>query len=298
MNNEDTAAWEAQLREAASTALYGADSGRQVKNLTLMRKKGTVADSQAVYLVDDHYVLHVAPAAFPETSVEDARKALAMRERLGTDAAGRFVLEVSGQGRIGERTFSITPRCTPLGPGKIRGRIARLMARGEVLRWLRQVAASADPPDQAARDAFLASLAALQSIATLPDDIRRACERPMQQVLAGQLAPRHVPMHGDLWHGNVMRRDDGRLVVIDWGGSNPRGYGIYDLVRCAQSFGLSQRKLAQEVRWHGQALGSITDAPALHLLGALGYYARNLGEFPLPRFVDLATDCYRVLDGL
>ena len=181
------------------------------------------------------------------------------------------------------------------GGGRIRGAFDRFRARGELLRWLREIALLAEAPDAATTQEFLTSLAALHALTALPASLRRQAQALTQAVHSGQLVPRHVPMHGDLWHGNVMRRKDGRLVLIDWGGSAMHGYGLYDLVRCALAFGLSRRRLAQEVRWHGAALGDADQTPMLHLLGALGHYARNLGEFPLERFVRMSENCVSAL---
>lgn len=290
-----TGTFETRLCAQVSAMLYGAAAPRKAR-CTLVRDKGSVADAQAIYQVDDDHVLFVSPEQFPQASAEQARQMQAMRQRLG--AAAQVVLDVSGQGVIDGRSFVLVPRCEPLAQGRLLGRIARWRASTELLPWLRQLATSADAPDDAAREEFLASLAALQALHALPDHIRREAERLAAALRDRQLPARHVPMHGDLWVATAMRRRDGSLAVIDWGGSTAKGYGIYDLVRAASSFGVPRRRLAREIAWHSRALGDVEGIPSLHLLGALGYYARHLGEFPLPRFIELAASCHRILQSV
>lgn len=221
----------------------------------------------------------------------------AMRERLGAEM-GSVILSICGEGRIDRRSFLVVPRCRPLAQGRLAGRIDRWRVQGRVLGWLRELAAAADPPDAAAEEEFLASLQALQDMADLPDEIRMAADQLEKRLRARSIVARHVPMHGDLWQGNVMRRNDGSLAIIDWAGSLTRGYGIYDLVRLADSFRLSRRTLVDEIRWHAGQLGEPQYSPQLHLFGALGHYARHLGEFPKSRFVELAARCHKILDSL
>lgn len=286
---------EERLRDAVSSALYG--GSRRIGRCDPIRLHSRVADGQAIYLVDDDHVLFVAPPEFPEASAEQAAGMRAMRERLGA-GTGQVILSISGEGRIDRRSFLIVPRCRPLAQGRLTGRLDRWRIQGRVLGWLRELVAAADPPDLAAEEEFLASLQALQDMADLPDEIRMAADRLEKRLRARSIVARHVPMHGDLWQGNVMRRADGSLAIIDWAGSLVRGYGIYDLVRFADSFRLSRRTLAGEIGRHAAQLGEPQYSPQLHLLGALGHYARHLGEFPKSRFVELAVRCHKTLESL
>jgi hypothetical protein len=104
-------------------------------------------------------------------------------------------------------------------------------------------------------------------------------------------------MHGDLWLGNLLRRPNGTLCIIDWAGSQPQGYGVYDLMRLGISLRVPTRIMKQEIAVHGTALGG-AEALRLHLLAALGHYAANLGEFPRERFVVTAERVWSELSRL
>ena len=293
-------AWLAQLREQVAIAVNGPDAPRpgHLPTITLLGTNPAVADARTVYRVNADLILLVAPPEFPDACAEEAAKMRSMQARLGP-RAGRVVLGILGEGRAHGRSFLVVPRCTPLPSGRIRARLARWRIRGDVLRWLREAVALADAPDEHAHTEFLTSLAALQQMAELPDDIRRTAERLGQALASGKVQARHVPMHGDVWAANILRTPDGALALIDWGGSAAQGYGLYDLISLAYSFGLPTRLLAKEVLHHGQALGD-AQAPELHLLAALGHYARHCGEFPIARFVAMArrsVDILRAAQG-
>lgn len=302
MNLVDTPDWEEALREQAVRALRDAAPQAAALQspgdlpLTLLSHNRTVADGQTAYLLGQTFVLLVSAVQFPDASAIEVQKMADMRACLGAPA-GRVLLDVQGHGRAQGRSFLIVARCKPLPQGRVARRVASWRVRGDLLQWLRELTALAQAPDPAAQQEFLASLAALSAMALLPAPLRHAAQRQMERLQAGQAQARHMPMHGDLWTGNVMHRPDGRLAIIDWGGSVVRGYGVYDLVRAADSLGLSRRRLARELAWHAQALGDAQQGAQLHLLAALGHYARHLGEFPAQQFAVLASRCCARLEA-
>lgn len=302
MNSGKAQSWEETLRVQALHALRGNASPvtspwPDGPPLVLISRNRTVADGQTAYLMGQSHVLLVSAAQFPDASAMEVEKMRDMQECLGSHA-GRVLLDVVGHGRADGRSFLIVPRCKPLPNGRVLRRLACWQVRARVLQWLRDVAVLVRAPDADARQQFLESLAALHAMQGMPDAIRRAARQHMDQLESGQTQARHVPMHGDLWAGNLMYRPDGRLAVIDWGGSVVRGYGIYDLIRVASSLRLPLRLLARELAWHVQTLGDVQHGAQLHLLAALGYYARNLGELPEHRFASLAQRCWAELNAV
>ncbi len=71
------------------------------------------------------------------------------------------------------------------------------------------------------------------------------------------------------------------------------GFAIYDLMRFAGSFRLSPQMLREELAAHAAALGVPVEQTGTYLMAGLGHYARNLGQFPLPRFRAMAETCFR-----
>lgn len=302
MNSGEAQSWEETLRVQAAHALRGNVSfatspWSDAPPLTLISRNCTVADGQTAYLMGQSHVLLVSAARFPDASAMEVEKMRNMQGCLGSHA-GRVLLDVVGHGRADGRSFLVVPRCTPLPNGRVLRRLACWRVRARVLQWLRDVAALVRAPDADAQQQFLASLAALHAMEVVPEAIRRAARQHMDRLQSGQTQARHVPMHGDLWVGNLMRRPNGHLAVIDWSGSVVRGYGIYDLIRVASSLRLPQRLLARELAWHVQTLGDVQHGAQLHLLAALGYYARNLGVFPEHRFALLAQSCWAELNAV
>lgn len=282
---------------ALATALYGEPIGKGLRSAQLVRGEAMVADGASVYLLDDEFIMLLSPAAFPHAMMEQAAAMRAMSERLEQPAA-RPILKLRAEGRLRGLSYLAVPRCNPLSTRKIIARIDRWRVRSDVLGWLREVAASADPPNRAATEEFARSLGALSATAGIAGTIAAAADRYRRKLMEGELMVGHVPMHGDLWQGNLMRQRDGSLAIIDWGGSAPNGYGLYDLIRLGSSLGIPSARMKQEIAWHSDTLGGDSEIAPLHLLAGLGHYAARLGEFPRERFVKLATHCFDMFERL
>ena len=86
-----------------------------------------------------------------------------------------------------------------------------------------------------------------------------------------------------------------RVCLIDWGGSEPQGYAMFDLVRAADALRLAPLRLQREVLAHCRALGCEPPDAASHLAAGLAHVHSHLGAFPLERFVDMAEACRQTL---
>ncbi len=274
-------------RRSIAQALYGED---RTCRIDLIRPHTELADSVALYLVDDAYVLSLSAPAFPDSAAQETRAVRAMRLVLGE--AGRVLPVIAGEGLLDERSFRLVPLLKPLRTGRLLGRIDRLRVRGAALAWVRELAARAEPPSGEAPARFIPCLAALAATPGLPDDIAAAAEDAQAALETGRVQVGHVPMHGDLWVGNLLRTAQGALCVIDWGGSERQGYGLFDLMRLGESLRLPPGRFGREIAAHEALLGGRA-AARIHLLAALGHYAANLGQFPLERFVTMATSVWR-----
>lgn len=287
------------LIDAASSAIYGSSTGRRVRQFSLINRTAKVADAQSIYVLDGEFVLYVAPKDFPEVSNEQFNAMLAMRAYLDQQGA-RVIPEVIGHGHFQNRSYLIVPHCRPLASGRITRRIDQFRITKNVLQWLRLMASCSSLCSNERIGQFEASLEAMQSNNALPDRIRRGSDKALINLNSHPGIVKSVPMHGDLWQCNILRQKDGTLAIIDWAGSCTVGYGVYDLIRFADSFRLSRSKLRRELNWHaGQLGGEPGVVLPMHLLGALGHYALNLNEFPFERFLPLAIRCYdKLVEGM
>lgn len=267
-----------------------------IDKIDLIRENAAVADGASIYLLDDRAILMLAPNAFPNAMQEHVDAIRAMAQRL-TPAAGEILPTVMAEGTLGSRSFFIMPRFSPLAAGRISGRLDRMRMTSAVLEWLRALTSirSEAAPDTAAT--FVANLTALAPMLEPGSDIARRTDHLVEAVTQGRLNPTHIPMHGDLWWGNIMRDTKGGLKIVDWGGSEPSGYGLFDLIRFAQSFRLGSSRLRSEIGWHRDAIGLGPDGPMLHLLAALGHFSMRLGEFPRAKFAEMTIDCFSALSS-
>ena len=284
---DDTAA----ALDVLGRAIYP-EGGRAINEVDVIRSESSVADGAAIFLLDRAFVLFVAPHEHPEAA-EMQRTAMVRIQQSLPQAQCRMLLPITASGYLAERSFIVLPRCNPLASGRIGRLFEKRRVADEILPWLRELAVwnvreTSDP------QRFIESMQALIRMEDLPGDLLDTAQRIEQGLRATRIRPWHIPMHGDLWRNNIMRREDGSLAVIDWAGSEVDGYGIYDLVRFKQSLNISRASYCHELRWYTEALGG-EDGVITHLLGALGHYGDRLGEFPRERFVTLASECYALL---
>ncbi len=262
--------------------------------LALLREASRVADSTAIYMVkglDARSILQLSPAAFPDVVAEGCDRARSFVEAIGEPLSGAVVLPMV-QGRIDGISYAFTTWRAPVPSGRFAGWIARRQLAPALLDWLEAIAGHARLGDAATYIANLRALADFPYIAPL---IAEQAEAAIEAVERGEAAPLHVPMHGDLWSGNILLasdRPDPPFAVIDWRGSRVDGYPIYDLVRFAESFRLPAGRLRAELRRHATALGVPMADGEVQLLAALGHYARNLGEMPDDAFRAMAQSSF------
>lgn len=251
---------------------------------------GEDPDSKLVFLseAEPGFVVTVSPPQFPEVVAEECVKAAQMRLRLGDLAAP--ILEPLDTGRIQTSSYAVLPYRNSYSRRRGLRWIHRLWARHHVLEWLRQVTRRRSAACETTR--YEASLQALGDKLPRGGPTAVLLRSADEHLRSGRFAPRAAPMHGDLWGGNVLRGTASTpFTLVDWRGSTTDGFPLYDLIRAADSFGLSTRALRRELRQHRAALGcQVADLP-LYLLGALGHYAMHLGEMSPALFQTMADRC-------
>jgi Phosphotransferase enzyme family len=247
-------------------------------------------DSKLVYLCKGRhgFVVAVSPSQFPDVVAEECLKAAQMRTQLGDLAAP--ILEPLDAGRMESCSYAVLPYRKPLSRRRGLQWAHRIWMKRHLIEWLLEVAHRQSSTCAPSR--YEASLKALDA-ALAPDSQTAALLRTAEKRLrSGRFAARSTPMHGDLWKGNILHgAASTAFTLVDWRGSETQGYPLFDLIRAADSFGLSPQALYRELRLHRAALGCQMDDLPLYLLGALGHYAARLGEMSPVEFRKMCDRC-------
>ncbi len=237
-------------------------------------------------------VVLCSPSVSPDLIARGVRCAEEAKQALGPEL-GKVVLDPLGEGELAGLSYVVLPYRHPLNEKRVTGWFQRRRVAPVVLDWLhgltRQTMCDVSESDVHAR--FKRPLSLLAKSPDVSDAVRCAAEEGLRGLEQGRWTPRFVLMHNDLWRGNILLDDNGGIVVIDWPGSKVDGYALYDLVRLADSFVLSNKALGEQVRAHCRLLGCDAKDAASHLAASLGYLLCDLDHFPRHLFLPLADKC-------
>ncbi len=239
-------------------------------------------------------VVLCSPAVSPDLIARGMLKARQAKSALGP-GLGRAVLVPIAEGEVCRLSYAVLPYCRPLSGKGLSGWLGRRRAGRDVLDWLQGVARQTmcDVGEAEVFASFQRPLWLLAEAVDATEAVRRAAEIGIRGLEQGRWKPRFVLMHNDLWKDNILLGDTGRIVVIDWPGSTVKGYAMYDLVRLADSFGLRDRVLGEQVRAHCRILGCEPRDGVSYLAAALGHLLGDLDHFPTHRFLPMADQCVR-----
>jgi Phosphotransferase enzyme family len=246
-------------------------------------------DSKLVFLNKGRhgFVVTVSPSLFPEVVAEECLKAARMRSQLGD--LGTPILEPLDTGRIHASSYAVLPYRKPLSRRRGLSWLDRMWVRRHLLEWLLQVTRQGNSACAVSR--YEVALQALCATATADGPTAALLRTAEKHMGSGHFAPRACPMHGDLWKGNVLHgAASTAFTLVDWRGSEADGFPLFDLIRAAESFGLSPKALQRELQLHRAALRCRMQDLPLYLLGALGHYASHLGEMSRALFLRMADD--------
>jgi peptidoglycan/xylan/chitin deacetylase (PgdA/CDA1 family) len=269
------------VADATTKLLVRADSGRPVAVIVCSRS--------------------VAPALVAR-GVEMAEQ---IRELVG-EPLGDAIIRPISQGEIDGRSYAIYPYCRDLSAYRPIRIAQRLSIQTRLLTWLRQATAQTAKKLGAGPSVSQSYASALQHVERrrlFSHEIRAAARHGLARLDADKWRPCHTFDHNDLYLSNVMlpaarglsERSPFPFVLIDWAGANPRGFGLYDLIRFARAVNLSPRALRRELLAHSASLHSEpADIPG-HLLAALGRLHQHLEHFPEQRFMHTVGTCWATL---
>lgn len=253
---------------------------------------GMLDDCASVYRVGDNLVLKVSPAAFPNVAREMAERASQASEVLGDDLAWAVPV-LFKQWDVDGVSCVLFEELTKISDSRVKRFVQVRKITPAVLEWLRRVAALDRGVSNQAESC-------LRALADCPYEIFRGpAENALASVKSGEFIARSRLMHSDFWIGNVMLDPSGvrPFVLIDWRGSTIDGFPIFDLVKFAESAGLSRKALRAELAAHSEALGCAIQEARIYLLAALGYIWIHLEQFPPDRFREMAENCLLTFDN-
>lgn len=271
-------------------------------------ERKSLVDATTKFLVRDdagnpELVVLCSAAGGPEIVGRGVRRAREVVAALG-EGLGRSVLLPVGEGVVDGRTFAVFPYCTPLTTSGPRWWIHRSILRARIIRWLvdssRRTAIPV-PDDQLERRVFR-PLEHMGADSEHSPDLRALAHKALSAAQAGKWQPKHVFMHDDLCVGNVLidqrsagGRTFGRFVIIDWAGSQVRGFPLYDFLRLSISFGLTGSLFFRALDTYCNALDyTRTQAPYgfVHAAAELG---QRLEHWPKASYLSTISRCYRRL---
>lgn len=303
----------AELQRGLEGQLELALGGRLGKfSISFLSRADDVPDGTTVFLLRDAsdrpraVVLCAAPAS-PDNVRRAVYRAQQAKALLGP-VLGTPILDPMMEGTVQGLSYAVMPYCKVLSDVRPIWWMQRLLLRPVLLEWLRRATEctvrDVEPMDL--HRSFDGPLREVASFTRLDRQVRAAAARAAERLHGGAWKPRFVLMHSDFWKGNVLirPRDDAgdgrrwhdRFTIIDWGGSETRGYAIFDLIRMSRSLRLNTRSLRDEIAVHCQLLKCNMSDAMSYLLAALGYIAMNLEHFPVDAYARMAHACFATLD--
>lgn len=285
--------------------------GNKYGKLAFLSQSTFVSDGVSVFRLynnrDQLYaVVLCSPSNSPNLVMRTMYRAKQAKEKLNV-STGKHVIEPILEGKVNELSYAVLPFCYELSKSRLYRKIQRIFLKPVIFDWLYNLTKNSarDIDHTAIHSSFTLPLQQLASLDYINDEIRIKALSAIERISTKAWQPKHVVMHGDLWVGNILLRENANIfntikpydnfVITDWAGSEVNGYAIYDLIRLAESTHLSTKKLQAEVAKHCKTLDcDVIDAYS-YLLAALGFIAMNLEHFPVNRFISMAESCFSTL---
>jgi thiamine kinase-like enzyme len=251
------------------------------------------------------FLLYSSPVA-PELVANGVARAECVRSIVGGQL-GEAIIKPITSGHANGRSYAIFPYCNEISSKNPICRLLRHKIKKDLLHWLREVTKKAVRKHSEITDgmnSFTSMLQYLDMQKFVKNDIKKKISRYLGRIGRSEWKPNHSFDHNDLWYGNIMIPKRSQLVaspkysfvLIDWYGANPKGYGMYDLIRFGRNCNLSDSDLRKEVHAHSVALECDIEDTIGHLLSTLAKLHQNIGYFPENKFIEIMANCLNTLE--
>ncbi len=305
-NNEHITVNEVSILLSDKLAEYEEKIGQDV-NLNTLGILKAEADSTTKFLLSTKRGQPKAVIVFSRTSAPDlimrgVKTAESIRKVVGVDL-GRAIIEPISNGYAGNRSYVILPWYREFSNRKLIRVYQRLSLSNSLLQWLLNstaIAADTYGYTKETSNSFRGVLDHLQKQKFCNSEISSAIEKSIDRLELNYWRPRYSIDHNDLWLGNIMLnplniskiKSRYTYVIIDWGGANQYGYGIYDLIRLSYGLRLSDVQLRMELIKHSKALQCNLKDLSGHLLASFGRLHQHLECFPEDVYLKTFQKCW------
>jgi hypothetical protein len=288
-----------------SLALAGTFTSLGLSPELALLQDPTAADGASAFIVGNarrRAALLISPVQFPKVVSEAQARAQAMRDYLGP-ALGSVIFTPLAQGDIEGRSYVVLPFGRSLANSRLLWLLQKPRIRRILLRWLQAVATQFSKQSPAEKGCFANLLEHLHSVPRIDPEIKKVTAASIERLGVSSFRPRFVPMHNDLWKGNILLPSNSEMsrattfsfFLIDWRGSRIKGFPFFDAIRLSSSFNFSSDELRQEIATMCKSLECELSDVKCYVAAALGELSTRLEYFPLETFLDMTTACFSEL---
>lgn len=272
----------------------------------------TVIDTSLPFYIDgksqrDDVVLLLSSKHFPLVVNEDVDKAQAISRLLHASTSQNISRPLLTDS-YGEQSYAVFERLQPMAENRAVRYLQKRYFFPKVASWLSELAMQTRRhyhDEIEIQNLFIEPLQSISTSSDMPTNIREFSEHCISKALDCSSTLFTVAEHGDFWSGNVLFRRTlprnlspflGDFVVIDWRGSNIRGYPCSDLVRyCLSCYRPKSIHVGNALRNYNASLEIENFQVGIYLLASVGRLGLNLDQMPRDLYLVLCERIFSLM---
>lgn len=272
-----------------------------------MDKRPNVADASENFRIkasNKKLFLKLSNSEFPNVVDEEVQQSRKCKDYLGCEV-GSVILTPVLSGEINGRSYAVFDYCEGFGGNRIIWWYQKQKLMPSIFSWLRAVLlhpVSKQQSDTRTSNGIEHAIDSLRRLHGLPDWFSAEMSGARFSGALSKGCNTRSLMHGDLWKGNILRSpahcNGMNFVIVDWRGAHIDGFPFFDLICLCRSLRVSRSTARTELDKHRMLIGCGMFEARLYIIGGLGLIARNIDQFPLTAFWDLARETLNYIDSL